>query len=127
MVPDLTQPQVDAANLWEESLWDDLLHYIEKRRVIPIVGPDLLNVEVDGTRILLDRYIAKHLVRKLSLPANLLSAEPSLNEVACHLLGRYKERFQRLYTTVNEIVLQSSFSPRGPCCSSRRSATFPSS
>ena len=57
------------------------------QRVIPIVGPDLLNVEVDGSRILLDRYIAKHLACKLSLPANLLSAEPSLNEIVCHFLA----------------------------------------
>ena len=113
MVPDLTQSQVDATNFWEEGLWEELLAYIEEQRVIPIVGPDLLNVEVDGSRILLDRYIAKHLARKLSLPANLLSAEPSLNEIVCHFLRRNGRR-ERLYPTIRDIVLHGSFSPPKP-------------
>ena len=81
--------------------------------MIPIVGPDLLNVEVDGSRILLDRYIAKHLARKLSLPANLLSAEPSLNEIVCHFLRRNGRR-EHLYPTIRDIVLHGSFSPPKP-------------
>ena len=113
MVPDLTQSQVDATNFWEEGLWEELLAYIEEQRVIPIVGPDLLNVEVDGSRILLDRYIAKHLARKLSLPANLLSAEPSLNEIVSHFLRRNGRR-ERLYPTIRDIVLHGSFSPPKP-------------
>jgi len=113
MVPDLTQSQVDTTDFWEEGLWEELLAYIEDQRVIPIVGPDLLNVEVDGTRILLDRYIAKHLAQKLSLPANLLSAESSLNEIVCHWLRRNGRR-ERLYPAIRDIVLKGSFSPPRP-------------
>ena len=32
---------------FDEDAWDDLLNYIEERRVIPIIGPDLLRVETD--------------------------------------------------------------------------------
>jgi hypothetical protein len=113
MVPDLTQSQVDVKDLWGEGFWENLLDYIEEQHVIPIVGPDLLNVEVDGSRILLDRYIAKHLARKLSLPADLLSAEPSLNEIVCHFLRRNGCR-QDLYPTIRKIVLHGSFSPPKP-------------
>ncbi len=114
MVPDLIQSQVDATNPWGEGFWENLLDYIEEQHVIPIVGPDLLNVEVDGSRILLDRYIAKHLARKLSLPADLLSAEPSLNEIVCHFLGRRDGCRQDLYPTIRKIVLHGSFSPPKP-------------
>jgi len=33
---------------FDEDAWDDLLNYIEERRVIPIIGPDLLRVQTDG-------------------------------------------------------------------------------
>lgn len=32
---------------FDEDAWDDLLNYIEERRVIPIIGPDLLRVQTD--------------------------------------------------------------------------------
>ena len=33
---------------FDEDAWDDLLNFIEERRVIPIVGPELLTVETDN-------------------------------------------------------------------------------
>ena len=33
---------------FDEDAWDDLLNYIEERRVIPIIGPDLLRVTTPG-------------------------------------------------------------------------------
>lgn len=113
MVPDVPQSQGDATDLWGAVFWENLLGYIEGQKVIPIIGPDLLTVEVDGSRILLDRYIATQLARKLSLPANLLSAEPSLNEIVCHYLRRNGVR-QDLYPIISNIVLHSSFSPPEP-------------
>ena len=39
----------------DDDAWDDLLNYIEEKRVIPIVGPELLRVETDaGPRLLYD-------------------------------------------------------------------------
>jgi len=38
---------------FDEDAWDDLLNYIEERRVIPIVGPDLLRVDTDQGPLLL--------------------------------------------------------------------------
>jgi hypothetical protein len=31
----------DSLRDFDEDAWDDLLNYIEERRVIPIIGPDL--------------------------------------------------------------------------------------
>ena len=39
----------------DDDAWDDLLSFIEEKRVIPIVGPELLLVSTDrGPRLLLD-------------------------------------------------------------------------
>jgi len=39
----------------DDDAWDDLLSFIEERRVIPIVGPELLMVETErGPRLLYD-------------------------------------------------------------------------
>jgi hypothetical protein len=112
MVQDLLQPRADT-ELWEEELWDELLAYIEEQRVIPIIGPDLMQVEVEGTEILLDRYVAGQLAAKLSLPANLLPAEPSLDQVVCQLLGR-KRRRESLYVAIRDIMLRAPFKPPKP-------------
>jgi len=39
----------------DDDAWDDLLSFIEERRVIPIVGPELLMIPTDrGPRLLYD-------------------------------------------------------------------------
>ena len=44
-----------------EEFCDDLLANIEERRVIPIVGPELLTFERDGARIGFNRLVAEKL------------------------------------------------------------------
>ena len=45
----------------DDDAWDDLLNFIEERRVIPIIGPELLKVETEaGPRLLYD-WIAERL------------------------------------------------------------------
>ena len=41
--------------------WENLLHDIRRRKVVPILGKDLLEVEVDGRPISLDRFLAEKL------------------------------------------------------------------
>jgi hypothetical protein len=44
----------------DDDAWDDLLNYIEERRVIPILGPELLEVETEtGPRLLYDGLAEK--------------------------------------------------------------------
>ena len=55
----------------DEDGWDDLLSFIEERRVIPIVGPELLLVETDrGARLLYD-WLAEKLAAKLGVDVSL--------------------------------------------------------
>lgn len=113
MVQELAPADADA-QLWDEDIWDELLPYIEERRVIPIIGPDLLRVEHEGKEVLLDRYIAGRLAAKIGLSPDALPAEQSLNQVVCQWLHHKKRDAHRLYGAVKEILNQAAFSPPRP-------------
>ena len=58
----------------DEDAWEDLLNFIEERRVIPILGPELLTVDTEtGPRLLYD-WIAEKLAAKLSVDTAQLAA-----------------------------------------------------
>ncbi len=86
--------------------WDQLLQFIEERRVIPIVGQDLLVVEVDGQRTRLDSYLAERLAKYLDTSADGLPEERPLHEVACRYLAQGGE-LEDIYS-----ALKSIFPPR---------------
>jgi hypothetical protein len=49
----------------DDDAWDDLINFIEERRVIPIVGPELLRVQTEsGPRPFYD-WMAEKLAVKL--------------------------------------------------------------
>ncbi len=56
----------------EEKHWERLLADIQGRQVIPVLGSELLVVEVDGESITLYKYLARELVRRLDLDATQL-------------------------------------------------------
>jgi hypothetical protein len=62
MIPKLA----DVHNL-DEDAWDDLLNFIEERRVIPIVGPELLRVDTDQGPRLCSSWLAEKLAARLSI------------------------------------------------------------
>ena len=39
---------MDTVNQNTERLWDQLLQFIDEGRVIPVIGPELLMLEIDG-------------------------------------------------------------------------------
>ena len=56
----------------DDDAWEDLLNFIEEKRVIPIIGPELLKVETDtGPRLLYD-WIAEKLAAKLGVDTSRL-------------------------------------------------------
>ena len=58
--------------------WDELVLYIQNRQVIPVVGPEVVTIECDGTRVPLFRWLATCLSKQLKLTGTF----SSLNEVA---------------------------------------------
>jgi TIR domain/SIR2-like domain len=89
----------------DEDAWEDLLSYIEERQVIPIVGPELLQVATDGgPRLLLD-WAAEKLAARLNVSRTDLPDRYTLNDVVCLFLagrGRREEAYVRLRSVLKD-------------------------
>ncbi|MGB6450957.1 MAG: toll/interleukin-1 receptor domain-containing protein [Steroidobacteraceae bacterium] len=89
----------------DEDAWEDLLSYIEERRVIPIVGPELLQVATDrGPRQLYD-WVAEKLAARLNVDRSDLPERYTLNDVVCLFLagrGRREEAYVRLRSVLKD-------------------------
>jgi hypothetical protein len=88
-----------------EEFWEDLLAFIEDRRVIPIVGAELLTVENAGEQVPLYRVVAERLLNKYGLSP---SREPlrehhELND-AVSVLAQAGRRIKDLYRPINDIL-----------------------
>jgi len=99
-----------APELWKDNIWDRLLDSLDEQNVIPIVGPDLLQVEVDGETILLHQYVARLLARVNGLPEDNLPTERPLNDVVCRLIRLRKDRYG-ICDDILQIMKGSSFRP----------------
>jgi hypothetical protein len=97
-----------TVQILDDDAWDDLLNYIEERRVIPIIGPDLLRVETDQGPRLLYEWLAERLAAKLSVDTTVLPQPLTLNDVVCAYLGqrgRREEAYTRLRSIMREVQL----------------------
>ncbi len=92
----------------QDFFWDDLLEYIEDRRVIPIVGAELLTVpDGAGGAIPLQRVLAQKLAERLRVPAEDCTGDDALNQVVCRDLqrgGRREEIYPRLRNLMKELA-----------------------
>jgi hypothetical protein len=95
---------------FDEDAWDDLLNYIEERRVIPIIGPDLLRVQTDTGLRPLYEWLAEKLAAKLSVDAADLPKPATLNDVLCMYLGQHGRR-EEAYTRLRSIMREVAFEP----------------
>jgi len=92
-----------AADL--DEFWEELLAFVEERRVIPIVGPDLL-VMPDGQT--LGRILAQKLAERLRLDAAGLPQGYGLNDVVCRHVqahGRREEVYPKIRAIMKELPL----------------------
>ena len=67
--------------------WEGLLLQIEEQRVIPIIGPELLTVQLPGGAVPLYRWAAKRLAELLGVSIDDLPDNFSLNDIVCRHLG----------------------------------------
>jgi len=93
---------------FDEDVWDDLLNYIEERRVIPIVGPELLSVDTPSGPRLLMEWLAEKLATRLAIDAAALPQPLELNTVVCTYLGRNGRR-EDAYTRLRSIMRETNF------------------
>ena len=93
----------------DDDAWEDLLSFIEERRVIPIVGPELLQVATDrGPRLLYD-WLAEKLAVRLNVDVAALPQPYTLNDVVCWFLaarGRREEAYVRLRGIIKDAALE---------------------
>jgi hypothetical protein len=101
------QPVVEN---FDEDAWDDLLNYIEEKRVIPIIGPDLLRVQTDRGLRPLYEWLAEKLAAKLSVDPGVLPQPLTLNDVICAYLGQ-RGRREEVYTRLRSIMREVEFEP----------------
>src|SRR5580704_14758735 len=94
----------------DDDAWEDLLSFIEERRVIPIVGPELLQVATDrGPRLLYD-WLAEKLAVRLSVDVASLPQPYTLNDVICLFLAA-RGRREEAYVRVRSILKDTQFEP----------------
>jgi hypothetical protein len=94
----------------DDDAWDDLLSFIEERRVIPIVGPELLLVSTDrGPRLLLD-WVAEKLAGRLNVDIAQLPQPYTLNDVVCWFLSA-RGRREEAYVRMRSIIKEANFEP----------------
>ena len=94
----------------DDDAWDDLLSYIEERRVIPIIGPELLLVSTDqGPRQLYD-WAAEKLAARLNVDTTLLPKPYTLNDVVCWFLSA-RGRREEAYVRLRAILREANFEP----------------
>jgi hypothetical protein len=103
-------PLRPAVATLDEDAWEDLLNFIEERRVIPIIGPELLQVETEtGPRLLLD-WVAEKLAVRLNVDTAELPQPCTLNDVVCWFLAS-RGRREEAYTRVRSIFRDANFAP----------------
>jgi hypothetical protein len=104
------EPIIHPITSLDEDAWEDLLNFIEERRVIPIVGPELLLVETDaGPRLLYD-WIAEKLAGKLGVDTAQLPKPFTLNDVVCWFLAA-RGRREEAYTRLRSVLRDANFIP----------------
>ena len=96
--------------LFDDDAWDDLLNFIEERRVIPIIGPDLLRVQTDRGLRPLYEWLAEKLAVRLSVDTVGLPQPLKLNDVVCAYLGQ-RGRREEAYTRLRSIMREVEFEP----------------
>ncbi|HVU31993.1 MAG TPA: toll/interleukin-1 receptor domain-containing protein [Opitutaceae bacterium] len=111
MSTEITDPVVAPA--LDSDAWDDLLNYVEEKRVVPIVGPELLIVETEsGPRPLYD-WLAGKLAARLGVDATSLPRPLTLNDVVCQYLAN-RGRREEAYTRLRSIMREAAFAPSAP-------------
>lgn len=87
---------------WLVLFWDQLLQVVEEGHVIPVVGPDLLTVRLDGRDLPLYSYLATRLQQFLGI-AEPPTEDLDLNTVACRFLAKGNP-VENLYPALKSVM-----------------------
>lgn len=85
-----------------EQYWEQLLDFIDDGRVIPVIGPELLVLDINGETTHLYSYLAKQLAPQLKIN---FQPGDTLNTVACRYLAQGGQR-QIIYSKLTRVMPQ---------------------
>ena len=97
----------------DDLFWNDLLLSIEKGKLIPVLGPDLLRVQVEGGELPLYQWLAQQLAAMNQIVLADLPPGYGLNEVVAHHVKKGGER-NALYVQITHALATANFSPLVP-------------
>ena len=110
MPPLTAESPASAVAAFDDDAWEDLLNFIEEKRVIPIVGPELTVVQTDAGAENLYTWLARALAARLGMPTTGAHGPVTLNDVIVrHLANR--GRREDLYTRIRTIMREATFVP----------------
>ena len=113
MNSEMPDPAGGATASFDNDAWEDLLNYIEEKRVIPIIGPELLKIDTEsGPRPLME-WLAEKLAARLNVDLAALPQPLTLNDVVCAYLGN-RGRREEAYTRIRTIMREAAFAPPLP-------------
>ena len=84
---------------------------MRRRKVIPLIGEELLQVEIEGKTVPLYAWMAERLASVLEVPSSELPSPASLNDVACQYLARNDSNRNSIYTRLSIIVDEANAVP----------------
>jgi hypothetical protein len=99
---------------WKDQDWAELLACMHLRKVIPVIGEELFQVEIEGETVPLYTWMAKRLASELDVPASELPSPASLNDVACLYLARSDSKRNSIYTRLWIIMDEAKANLRAP-------------
>jgi hypothetical protein len=99
-----------ATGTLDDDAWEDLVTFIEERRVIPILGPELLRVETESGPRLLHDWVAEKLAGRLNVNVAELPQPYTLNDVVCWFLSA-RGRREEAYVRLRGIIKDANFEP----------------
>jgi hypothetical protein len=100
-------PAIPSTVAWKEEDWAELLACMRRRKVIPVIGQELLQVESEGKTVPLYPLLANRLAQRLDVPVSELPSPLTLNDVACKYLERSANRnsiYMRLSIIMDEAM-----------------------
>lgn len=83
-----------------ERGWEQLLDFIADGRVVPVIGPELLMIDIDGEMTPLYSYLAKQLATRLQIDS---APADTLNTVACRYLSQGGQR-EDIYPELKRVM-----------------------
>lgn len=95
---------------FDDDAWEDLLNFVEEKKVILIVGPELVTVQTETGPENLYRWLARSLAARLGMPADAPTHALTLNDVIVRHLSN-RGRREDLYTRIRPIMREATFAP----------------